>query len=167
MTRARLTTVVCLLACLAITVPMFARQGAAPAADPLSGTWTGDWGPSAGDRNMVSVELKLSGTAVTGTVKSTSPARPDVALTKSTFTPATGVVHLEAEAKTTKRRSRSLRHRRKLTTARWPDRGITTPQRRFQTRKVTIVWAPNRAIWGSFRFSPPDTVLPYDTLRRV
>ena len=77
---------------------MFARQGAAPAADPLSGTWTGDWGPSAGDRNMVSVELKLSGTAVTGTVKSTSPARPDVALTKSTFTPATGAVHLEAQA---------------------------------------------------------------------
>jgi hypothetical protein len=98
MMRAKIVTAVCLLACLAITVPMFARQ-AAPAADPLSGTWTGDWGPSAGDRNMVSVELKLSGTAVTGTVKSTSPARPDVALTKSTYTPATRTVHLEAEAK--------------------------------------------------------------------
>jgi len=107
MTRAKIVTAVCLLACLAITVPMFARQ-AAPAADPLSGTWTGDWGPSAGDRNMVSVELKLSGTAVTGTVKSTSPARPDVALTKSTFTPATGVVHLEAQ--TTNPRSGAAVH---------------------------------------------------------
>ena len=96
--RARLVTVVCFLACLAIAVPMMARQGAAPAADPLSGTWTGDWGPSAGDRNMVSVELKLSGTALAGTVKSTQPARPDVALTKSTYTPATGAVHMEAQA---------------------------------------------------------------------
>jgi hypothetical protein len=95
--RAKLVTVVCLLACLA-AIPMVAQQRATPAADPLSGTWTGDWGPSAGDRNMVSVELKLSGNALTGTVKSIQPSRPDVTLTKSTFTAATGVVHMEAEA---------------------------------------------------------------------
>ena len=99
MTRAKLVTAVCLLACLAITVPMFALQAPAPAADAVSGTWTGDWGPSPQDRNMVSVELKLTGTAITGTVKSTQPARPDVTISKSTYTPATGVVHLEAEAK--------------------------------------------------------------------
>ena len=99
MTRARLVTVVCLLACVALAVPMLAGQGAAPAADPLSGTWTGDWGPNAQDRNAVTVDLKLAGTAITGTVKSTQPNRPDVTLTKSTFTPATGAVHMEAEAK--------------------------------------------------------------------
>ena len=76
---------------------MFALQ--APAADAVSGTWTGDWGPNAQDRNRVSVELKLTGTTITGTVKSTQPARPDVTISKSTYTPATGVVHLEAEAK--------------------------------------------------------------------
>src|SRR3954463_13513339 len=96
--RARLVTVVCLLASLAIAIPMVAQQRATPAADPLSGTWTGDWGPSAGDRNMVSVDLKLNGNTLTGTVKSIQPARPDVALTKSTYTPSTGAVHMEAEA---------------------------------------------------------------------
>jgi hypothetical protein len=96
--RARLVTAVCLLACLAIAIPMVAQQRATPAADPLSGTWTGDWGPSAGDRNMVSVELKLNGNTLTGTVKSIQPARPDVALTKSTYTASTGTVHMEAEA---------------------------------------------------------------------
>jgi hypothetical protein len=47
---------------------------------------------------MVSVELKLNGNALTGTVKSIQPSRPDVALTKSTYTAATGAVHMEAEA---------------------------------------------------------------------
>ncbi len=47
---------------------------------------------------MVSVELKLNGTALTGTVKSIQPARPDVPLSKSTYTAATGAVHMEAEA---------------------------------------------------------------------
>ena len=96
--RARLVTAVCLLACLVIAIPMVAQQRATPAADPLSGTWTGDWGPSAGDRNMVSVELKLNGNTLTGTVKSIQPARPDVPLTKGTYTASTGAVHMEAQA---------------------------------------------------------------------
>ena len=96
--RARLVAVVCLLASLAIAIPMVAQQRATPAADPLSGTWTGDWGPNAGDRNMISVDLKLNGTALTGTVKSIQPARADVALTKSTYTASTGAVHMEADA---------------------------------------------------------------------
>jgi hypothetical protein len=45
---------------------------------------------------MVTVELKLAGKTVTGTVKSTQPARADVALSKSTFD--AGKVHLEANA---------------------------------------------------------------------
>jgi hypothetical protein len=47
---------------------------------------------------MVSVELKLNGSTLTGTVKSVQPSRPDVALTKSTYTASTGAVHMEAEA---------------------------------------------------------------------
>jgi len=94
--KTRLTTIVCILACLAIAVPMLAQRGGAQA-DPISGTWTGDWGPSAQDRNMISVDLKLTeGKALTGTVKSTQPARPDVALSKSTFD--AGKVHMEATA---------------------------------------------------------------------
>src|SRR3989442_12939120 len=94
----RTIILVCVMACLAAAIPMVAQRGT-PAADPLTGTWTGDWGPSPGDRNMVTVELKLAGTALTGTVKSTQPPRDDVTLSKSTFTAAKGAVHMEANAK--------------------------------------------------------------------
>jgi hypothetical protein len=86
--------VLCLLACLALALPLLAQRGA----DPLSGTWTGDWGPNAQDRNTVNVDLKLDGKTVTGTVHSINYQRPDVTLQKSTFDPATGAVHLEADA---------------------------------------------------------------------
>jgi len=96
--RARLVAVVCLLASLAIAIPMVAQQRATPAADPLSGTWTGDWGPNTADRNTVSVDLKWDGKALTGVVHSINYQRPDVTLQKSTFDTATGAVHLEADA---------------------------------------------------------------------
>lgn len=95
----RTLSVVCLLACIAIALPIIAQQKSAAPADPLSGTWTGDWGPSAGDRNQVSVDLKLAAGAVTGTVKSVTPTRDDVAISKGTYTAAGNKVHLEAEAK--------------------------------------------------------------------
>ena len=66
------------------------------AADPVTGTWSGDWGPSAGDRNQVTVELKLDGKTVTGTV---NPGPNAVALVKSTFDAATSAIHMEADAK--------------------------------------------------------------------
>jgi hypothetical protein len=94
----RLAPVLCILVCMAIAIPMVAQQRAA-APDPLSGTWTGDWGPGPGDRNTVSVDLKWDGKALTGTVKSLQPSRPDVALQKSTYTAASNAVHMEAELK--------------------------------------------------------------------
>jgi uncharacterized protein (DUF2147 family) len=46
-----------------------APEAAAPdAADPLTGTWKGDWGPSEKDRNPVTLDLKLDGTSVTGSI---------------------------------------------------------------------------------------------------
>src|SRR5436190_11309777 len=42
--------IVCCLLCMAVAVPVLALQRAA---DPLTGTWTGDWGPSPRDRNTV------------------------------------------------------------------------------------------------------------------
>ena len=44
--------------------PAIAQQSA----DPLTGTWKGDWGPSATDRNSVTIELKWNGKTLTGTV---------------------------------------------------------------------------------------------------
>ena len=64
--------------------------------DPLSGTWAGDWGPSASDRNPVTVELKWDGNALSGTI---NPGENAVALQKATFDPKTSAVHFEADAK--------------------------------------------------------------------
>ena len=65
-------------------------------ADPLSGTWTGDWGPSASDRNAVTVDLKWDGKALSGTV---NPGETAVELKSCTFDAKTGTVHMEADAK--------------------------------------------------------------------
>ena len=65
-------------------------------ADPLSGTWAGDWGPSAQDRNQVTVDLKLDGKAVSGVVKTEN--RQEVKLSNSSFDATTRTVKMEAEA---------------------------------------------------------------------
>ena len=62
-------------------------------ADPLSGTWKGDWGPSATDRNQVTLDLKLDGTAISGTVNPGADAVP----VKGTFN--AGAVTMEADVK--------------------------------------------------------------------
>ncbi len=64
--------------------------------DPLSGTWTGDWGPSATDRNQVTVELKWDGKVLSGTV---NPGPTAVELKKTTFDAKAGTVHFEADTK--------------------------------------------------------------------
>ena len=94
--RINLFRTVCLLACLAIAISVFGFQRGGT--DPLSGTWSGDWGPSAADRNTVNVDLKWDGKALTGTVHSINFQRPDVPLKNSTYDAKTGAVHMEADA---------------------------------------------------------------------
>ena len=79
--------ILAMLVCFGLAVSVFAQQ------PPLTGTWTGDWGPSPRDRNQVTVELKWDGKALTGTV---NPDSGPVQLQKSTFDPKTGAVHMEA-----------------------------------------------------------------------
>ena len=83
---------ICFLACAVLAAPLLAQQGS----DPLSGTWTGDWGPSARDRNPVTVEFKWDGKTLSGTV---NPGPNAIALQKTSFNAQTGDVHLEADAK--------------------------------------------------------------------
>jgi hypothetical protein len=92
--RSRTLQIVTLLVCIAIAVPALALQRGS---DPVSGTWSGDWGPNAADRNTVTVELKLDGKNLTGTVHSINYQRADVMLQKATFDAATGTIHMEAE----------------------------------------------------------------------
>jgi hypothetical protein len=91
--RAKTLTLICLAICLTTAASAFAQKAGA---DPLSGTWTGDWGPSPEDRNQVTVELKWDGSKLTGTV---NPGTNAVELQKATFNPKTGVVHFEADTK--------------------------------------------------------------------
>jgi hypothetical protein len=90
----RISRMVSLLACLAIALPVLALQRGS---DPLTGTWSGDWGPNAADRNTVNVNLKWDGKALTGVVHSINYQRPDVTLQKATFDPTSGAVHMEAD----------------------------------------------------------------------
>ena len=87
--RVRALQVFCVVAFLVVTASVYAQ-------DPVSGTWVGDWGPSPGDRNQVTVELKWDGKVLTGTV---NPGPNAVTLLKSTFDPKTGAIHMEADTK--------------------------------------------------------------------
>ena len=93
--RPTLFRTICLLACLAIALPVLALQRGS---DPLTGTWSGDWGPNAADRNTVNVNLKWDGKTLTGTVHSVNYQRPDVMLQKATFDASSGNIHMEADA---------------------------------------------------------------------
>jgi len=66
------------------------------AADTISGTWTGEWGPNTFERSEVVAELKYDGKMVTGTI---NPGSAPVTISKGTFNEKTGVLHLEAEGR--------------------------------------------------------------------
>jgi hypothetical protein len=88
---------------LLLTAAAFAEKAGG---DPLSGTWVGDWGPSASDRNQVTVELKWDGKALSGTV---NPGPNAVPLQKASFDPKADTVHFEAETKS--RRGQELHYK--------------------------------------------------------
>ena len=84
---------VCLAALLVIAPAVFAQKAGT---DPLSGTWTGDWGPSPEDRNQVTLELKWDGKNLSGTV---NPGPNALEIQKAAFDPKTSTVHFEVDAK--------------------------------------------------------------------
>ena len=80
-----------LMLALAVALPAWAQFG-----HPLTGTWSGDWGPSKENRTHVLVELKWDGKAITGTI---NPGPNAVALQKASLDPDTWTVHLEGDGK--------------------------------------------------------------------
>ena len=67
--------------------------------DAVSGVWTGDWGPSASDRNNVTIDLKWDGkAALTGNITGGTNVTSAIPLQKGTYDAKTGAIHLEAEA---------------------------------------------------------------------
>src|SRR2546425_5709307 len=81
----------CLLACLGIWVYVFAQEG-----HPLTGTWSGDWGPTGTQRNHVTLVMNWDGKNVTGII---NPG-PDAIPLASVFLDVTNwTVRIEADAK--------------------------------------------------------------------
>jgi hypothetical protein len=91
--RIKTISLACAMMCFALTASVGAQS---KTGDPVSGSWSGDWGPSEADRNTVTVELKWDGKALTGSV---NPGPNAIALQKCAFDAKTGAVHLEADAK--------------------------------------------------------------------
>ena len=83
----------CLAASWMLLSPALAQNAAS---DPVSGTWSGDWGPSRFDRNPVTVNLKWDGKTLTGNV---NPGPNAVAIKNGTFDARTNTLHMEADAR--------------------------------------------------------------------
>ena len=80
-----------LCVCVALAAPGLAQEG-----HPLTGTWTGDWGPSATQRNHLTIVMDWDGSAVTGTI---NPG-PDSVPIASVFVDVTNwTVRIEADGK--------------------------------------------------------------------
>jgi hypothetical protein len=84
---------------------VFAGVAAAQYGHPLTGSWSGDWGPTKDTRNRVLLELDWDGKAISGRI---NPGPDAVPLQKATLDPSTWTVRLEAEAKD--RSGRSIRY---------------------------------------------------------
>jgi len=97
MTR-RQVSLIGLLICFALVGSTFAApQGGKMMSDPVTGKWSGDWGPSANDRNQIVADFKLEGKTLTGTITPAGGAA--IPIQKGTFDAATGAIHMEADVK--------------------------------------------------------------------
>ena len=80
-----------LLACLAISIYAVAQEG-----HPLSGTWSGDWGPTTAQRNHITLVMNWDGKNISGIL---NPG-PDAVQIPSIFLDVTNwTVRIEADAK--------------------------------------------------------------------
>jgi hypothetical protein len=82
---------VCFLACV-LTAAAVAQEG-----HPLIGTWSGEWGPSASQRNPVLIVMEWKTTTLSGII---NPGYPDEApIRAGTLDSTKWTVHLEADSK--------------------------------------------------------------------
>ncbi len=85
----KLTRMAALIAVLSLAASATAQYG-----HPLKGSWSGDWGPNADDRNRLLLLLDWDGTTITGTI---NPGPNAVPIETATLDPASWSVHIEAE----------------------------------------------------------------------
>jgi hypothetical protein len=84
---------VCFLACLSLAPSGLAQQG-----HPLTGTWSGDWGPSATQRNQVTFVMNWDGKNVTGII---NPGPDSIPIASVFVDVTTWTVRIEADTKDT------------------------------------------------------------------
>lgn len=81
---------------LAALVTVLGTTGGAQEGHPLTGTWGGDWGPNATERNHLTIVMNWDGKAVTGTI---NPG-PDATTIRSAILDVTNwSVRIEADGK--------------------------------------------------------------------
>ena len=80
-----------------LLVSLGAWPGAAQEGHPLTGTWSGDWGPAATSRTHITMVMAWDGTAVTGTINPGPDAIPVPAIQLDV---ANWTIRFEATAKT-------------------------------------------------------------------
>jgi hypothetical protein len=81
----------CFVACLAVAITGLAQEG-----HPLSGTWSGDWGPTAAERHPVTLVMTWDGKNVTGIL---DPGPNSTQIGSVFLDPASWTVRFEANAK--------------------------------------------------------------------
>lgn len=92
--RAKILCFVCVWACL--TIPTM-TGALAQEGHPLIGTWSGEWGPSATQRNPVLIVMEWKTTTLSGVI---NPGYPDEApIRVGTLDSTKWTVHLEADSK--------------------------------------------------------------------
>ena len=80
---------------IAVMVIVSCSSHATPtAADPLTGKWQGEWGPSPERQTEVTLDLKWDGSALTGTI---NPGLRASEISKATFNPETNAVTMELD----------------------------------------------------------------------
>jgi len=79
------------LACLAICLPLFSQQG-----HPLTGTWSGDWGSTAAQRNQITLVMNWDGKNVTGLI---NPGPDSIPLSNVSVDYSRWTVRIEANGK--------------------------------------------------------------------
>ena len=80
-----------LWACLGVFVAAYAQQG-----HPLSGTWSGHWGPTVTQRNQVTLVLNWDGKQVTGII---NPGPDSIQIAGVFVDVTTWTIRIEADTK--------------------------------------------------------------------
>lgn len=91
---------VCLVLVSLVASACKSESASSTTADPLSGTWRGEWGPTPTRQTEVTVEFKWDGKELTGTV---DPQGNAYKFTKASFDPSTSAVRMELDGPNSQR----------------------------------------------------------------